>query len=81
MDITPIFNGAGQCTHFVAIGRDITEEKKNEAQLHYKTTVLEAQLESSIDGILVVDNQQNLVLQITGSVSCGKFRRWSMRER
>jgi len=63
MDITPIFNGAGQCTHFVAIGRDITEEKKNEAQLHYKTTVLEAQLESSIDGILVVDNQQNLVLQ------------------
>ena len=36
---------------------------ENTAQLHFKTTLLEAQLESSIDGILVVDNQQNKVLQ------------------
>ena len=63
MDITPIFEPAGKCTHFVAIERDITAEKKNEAQLLYKTTVLEAQLESSADGILLVDNLQNSVLQ------------------
>ena len=63
MDITPVFAPTGLCTHFVAIERDITAEKKNTAQLHFKTTLLEAQLESSIDGILVVDNQQNKVLQ------------------
>jgi PAS domain S-box-containing protein len=32
MDIVPIFNAAGKCTHFVAIQRDITEKKKLEAQ-------------------------------------------------
>jgi len=63
MDITPIFDPKGQCTHFAAIERDITEQKKNDAQLLYKTTVLEAQLESSMDGILLVDNQHNLVLR------------------
>lgn len=63
MDIVPIFDQTGKCTHFVAVERDITAEKKNEAQLLYKTTLLEAQLESSIDGILVVDSHQNRVLQ------------------
>ncbi len=63
MDIVPIFDRSGKCTHFVAVERDITAEKKNDAQLHYKNTLLEAQLESSIDGILVVDNHQNRVLQ------------------
>ncbi len=43
--------------------RDITARKHTEQELRYKTTLLEAQLEASIDGILVVDNQQNKVLQ------------------
>ncbi len=43
--------------------RDITTRKHTEQELRYKTTLLEAQLEASIDGILVVDNQQNKVLQ------------------
>jgi len=43
--------------------RDITRRKKTEEQLRWKTALLEAQLEASIDGILVVDNQGNKLLQ------------------
>ena len=63
LDLVPIFDAAGKCTHFVAIERDITAEKKNEAQLLWKTTSLEAQLDSSIDGILVVDCRGKKILQ------------------
>jgi PAS domain S-box-containing protein len=63
MDLVPIFDAAGKCTHFVAIERDITAEKKNEDQLLWKTTLLEAQLDSSIDGILVVDRLGKRILQ------------------
>jgi len=82
VDIMPVFGPAGRCTHFVAVERDITEEKQNDELLRYKTMLLEAQLESSIDGILVVDNQQNMVLQnrrlgelwnIPAPISTGKY--------
>jgi PAS domain S-box-containing protein len=32
IDIVPIFDAAGKCTHFAAIERDITEEKKHDAR-------------------------------------------------
>jgi len=32
LDITPLFDEAGQCTHFVAVERDITERKQQEAE-------------------------------------------------
>jgi PAS domain S-box-containing protein len=32
IDIVPIFDRAGKCTHFAAIERDITEARKNEAR-------------------------------------------------
>jgi PAS domain S-box-containing protein len=35
--------------------RDVTERKQAEAQLHFQKTLLEAQMEASLDGILVVD--------------------------
>jgi len=63
MDIVPIFDRNSQCTHFVAIERDVTAEKKNAEQLLWKTTLLEAQLNSSIDGILVVDRLGKRILQ------------------
>ena len=43
--------------------RDITLRKLAEAELLWKTTLLEAQLDSSIDGILVVDTQGKQLLQ------------------
>jgi PAS domain S-box-containing protein len=63
IDVVPIFNATGACTHLAAIERDITAARKNEEQLLWKTALLEAQLESSIDGILVVDNQGKKILQ------------------
>jgi PAS domain S-box-containing protein len=63
VDIAPIHNAKGICTHFVAIERDITEEKNNAEQLLWKSALLESQLESSIDGILIVDNSGQQVVQ------------------
>jgi len=33
LDITPLFDDAGLCTHFVAVERDITQRKQQEAEL------------------------------------------------
>ncbi len=41
---------------------DITERKKAEEELLFKTTLLEAQSETTIDGILVVDNEGKSIL-------------------
>jgi PAS domain S-box-containing protein len=63
IDIMPIFDGAGQCTHFAVIERDVTKEKKSEEQLLWKTAFFEAQVNSSLDGILVVDGEGKKILQ------------------
>ena len=61
--VTPIAKCAGVNPRFVYIVWDITERKRAEADLVAKTAFLEAQVESSIDGILVVDRAGNKVLQ------------------
>jgi PAS domain S-box-containing protein len=43
--------------------RDITERKRAEEELRWKTAFLEAQVDSALDGILVVDNQGKKILQ------------------
>ena len=43
--------------------RDITERKKSEDQLLWKTAFFEAQVHSSVDGILVVDSAGKMILQ------------------
>ncbi len=50
---------------FRALGtcRDITERKRVEEELLWKTTFLEAQVNSTIDGLLVVDAQGRKILQ------------------
>ena len=63
IDLVPIFDRTGKCTHFVAIARDSTAEKKSAELLLWKTALLEAQLDSSIDGILVVDQAGRRILK------------------
>ena len=46
----------------LAIVRDITERKQAEEALLFKTALLEAQTETTIDGILVVDESDRIVL-------------------
>lgn len=41
---------------------DITERKKNEKEILFKNTLLETQSETSLDGILVVDNNGKTIL-------------------
>ncbi len=40
---------------------DITERKKSESQLHFQKTLLEAQTEASLDGILVVSGEGRIL--------------------
>ena len=46
-----------------AIVRDITERKKTEEQLLWKTAFFEAQVNSALDGILVIDNEGKKIIQ------------------
>ena len=46
-----------------AVVVDLTERKRAEEELRWKTAFLEAQVDSSLDGILVVDKQGKQILQ------------------
>jgi PAS domain S-box-containing protein len=63
IDIVPVFSAAGACTHFAAVERDITRDKKIEEQLLWKTAFFEAQVHSSADAILIVDHHGQKILQ------------------
>ena len=56
-------NANDQLLRHIGIVTDITERKMREAELQEKTALLEAQLDSTLDGILVVDDQNRKILQ------------------
>jgi diguanylate cyclase (GGDEF)-like protein/PAS domain S-box-containing protein len=62
--ITPVTPGTGQTTDtcFIAVKQDITERKQAAETLLLKTALLEAQAETTIDGILVVDESDHILL-------------------
>jgi PAS domain S-box-containing protein len=62
MTITPVQDSIGEITHFVAIKQNITERKRAEQETLFKNALLEAQAETSIDGILAVDESNHIVL-------------------
>lgn len=43
------------------MGKEVTESKKNEKELQFRNTLLIAQQEASIDGILVVDEKDQII--------------------
>jgi two-component system cell cycle sensor histidine kinase/response regulator CckA len=59
----PVRNARGEVYRIVGVAEDITERKRTQEELTSKTAILEAQLESSLDGILVVDMKAKVVLQ------------------
>ena len=61
--VTPLRATEGHITHFLAIQRDVTERERAEEELRWKTAFLEAQVDCSLDGILVVDTQGRKILQ------------------
>ena len=64
MTITPVTSQRGRTTdnYFIAIKQDITERKHAEEALLFKTALLEAQAETTIDGILAVDESDRIIL-------------------
>ena len=52
----------GEFTGLLGIISDITDRKRAEDELRWKTALLEAQVETSLDGILVVDSQGQRIL-------------------
>jgi len=63
MTITPVIRDAHNPAnrYFIAIKQDISERKRDEETLLFKTALLEAQAETTIDGILVVDESGHIV--------------------
>ena len=64
MTITPVTQDRDSVTdtYFIAIKQDVTERKKAEEALLFKTALLEAETETTIDGILVVDESNRIVM-------------------
>ena len=60
IDTAKVFVDGRKCN--VGFFTDITERKKTEDELLFKSTLLEAQSETSIDGILVVDGEGKSIL-------------------
>ena len=52
----------GRATGILSVSRDISDRKKVEQTLAYRTMLLEAQSETSVDGILAVDNEGHVIL-------------------
>ena len=62
-DKVPVSNADGKVSGIVVMVQDITERKRAEEQLLWKSAFLEAQVHSAFDGIMVVDSERNLILQ------------------
>ncbi len=64
MTITPVMRDVSNPAnrYYIAIKQDVTERKRSEEELLFKTALLEAQAETTIDGILVVDESNHIVL-------------------
>ena len=52
---------------------DVTERKQTEAMLNWKTAFLEAQVNTSLDGILLIDSQGRKVLQNQRAIDLWKI--------
>jgi len=53
--------------------RDVTERKQAQEDLQWKTALLEAQVNSSIDGVLIVDKQGRKILQNQRAIDLWKI--------
>ena len=63
LNISLLRDAEGQPRYMIAQIQDITEARRTERELNWKTAFLEAQVASSIDGIVVVGEQGQKILQ------------------
>jgi two-component system sensor histidine kinase/response regulator len=60
--ISPILDGQGNITHFVAVKQDITERKRAENELRLATAFLDGVINTIADPVFVKDDQRRFVL-------------------
>ena len=60
--VGPIKGADGRILGAIGVMHDITEHKRAEKELLWKTAMLEAQVEANLDGLLVVDSNNKKVL-------------------
>lgn len=61
--LQPLRDETGEVVFLIPSAGIITERKRAEEKLRWKSAFLEAQVDSSLDGILVVDAQGRIILQ------------------
>ena len=62
LSVSLLKDRAGQILGTVCISQDITKSKQADRELLFKTALLEAQAEATIDGILAVDEDNRIIL-------------------
>jgi PAS domain S-box-containing protein len=63
VSVSATHSSGGELATLIVIAEDISERKRAEEQLRWKTALLEAQVNSAPDGISIVDSDGKLVLQ------------------
>jgi len=63
LSIVPISDPNGGPMRYVGIQRDVTDRKRVEEVLQWRTAFFEAQVDCALDGILVVDSHGKKILQ------------------
>ena len=61
LSLSPVRDGGGLVTHFIAVKSDISERKQAEERLHESNAVLQATQEAAADGIFLVDEGGTIV--------------------
>jgi PAS domain S-box-containing protein len=70
---TPVYNDAGAFRGYCGMNIDVTKRILAEEAARHKAAILEAQMNSSIDGIIVVDSQGKKILQNQRTVNLWKI--------
>ena len=63
VSVSATHSAQGELATLIVVADDISERKQAEEQLRWKTALLEAQVNSALDGIIIVDTEGKLVLQ------------------
>lgn len=58
LTVSPVRDASGVLTHFIGVQTDITKRKQAEKELERSNTLLKAQQEAALDGILVIDEKR-----------------------
>jgi PAS domain S-box-containing protein len=64
ISISPIRNGAGDITHYIAIKEDITDRMRMEEALRENETIQRALIESLPIGLVIIDSQSRIIEEV-----------------